>query len=244
VAPEVRVFGDAEELGTALASEVLELVAAVDSDRFLLGCPGGRSLRSTYRALAARRDELRKVTVVMMDEYVEDGRSAPPGAHYSCRRFALEEIAVPLGVSERDVWLPDPGDPESYDERIAAAGGIDLFLLASGASDGHVAFVPPGSTLDGRTSVVALADSTRRDNLATFPEFRSLDEVPRHGVTVGLATIRGARRARLVLHGPEKRAAARRLLDLDRFDSAWPVSVIYECVDAQILLDRAALPRT
>src|SRR5262249_44782304 len=70
VAPDVRVFGDAEELGTALASEVVELVAGVESDRFLLGCPGGRSLRSTYRALAAHREELRKVTVVMMDEYV------------------------------------------------------------------------------------------------------------------------------------------------------------------------------
>ncbi|HEY1367820.1 MAG TPA: 6-phosphogluconolactonase [Gaiellaceae bacterium] len=241
MAAELRVFADPDELGVVLAGEVAVLVAGIDERPFLLGCPGGRSLRSTYRALAAHRDALRGVTVVMMDEYVEDGRAAPPDAHYSCRRFALEEIAAPLGIPDEDVWLPDPDDPASYDERIAAAGGIQLFLLASGASDGHVAFLPPGSPLEGRTSVVPLADSTRRDNLATFPDFRSLDEVPRHGVSVGLATIRDARRVRLVLHGGGKRDAAARLLALERFDPSWPASVVYECADAQILVDRAAL---
>src|SRR5207237_3790602 len=121
--------------------------------------------------------------------------------------FALREIAAPLGIPEERVWLPDPQDPSAYDERIAAAGGIDLFLLASGASDGHVAFLPPGSPRDGGTSVVELAETTRTDNLATFPRFAALDEVPLHGVSVGLATIAGARAARLVLHGPGKREA-------------------------------------
>ena len=32
------------------------------------------------------------------------------------------------------------------------------------------------------------AESKRRDNLATFPGFASLDEVPERGVSVGLGT--------------------------------------------------------
>jgi glucosamine-6-phosphate deaminase len=224
---DVRVFADAEELGAALAREVVELAPT------LLGCPGGRSLVSTYRALALSGADLSSTTIVMIDEYVPVPR---PTAQYSCRGFALREIAGPLGIPEERVWLPDPDDPPAYDERIEAAGGIDLFLLASGASDGHVAFLPPGSPLDGKTSLVHLAESTRRDNVATFPEFVSADEVPEHGVSVGLGTISAARRLRLVLHGPDKRAAIERLLALDRFDLYWPASVVHEHADAQILI--------
>ena len=238
---ELRVFTEPDELGAALADEVLAGVAA-RPDAFLLGCPGGRSLRSTYRALAERRDELSNVVVLMMDEYVADGAGVAADAHYSCTRFALHEIAAPLGIPARNVWLPDPHDPAAYDERIAAAGGVDLFLLASGASDGHVAFLAPGSPRAGRTAVVDLAASTRRDNLVTFPGFASLDEVPLQGVSVGLATIAGAKAVRLVLHGADKRAAAARLLALDRFDPQWPASIVYDCRDAAILVDRAALP--
>src|SRR5581483_1751650 len=144
-----------------------------------------------------------KLVVVMMDEYI----GAPPTAHYSCARFAREEIAAPLGVPSERIWLPDPGDPEAYDRAAEEAGGIDLFLLASGASDGHVAFLPPGSRRDGRTSVLEIAETTRRDNLVTFPGFASLAAVPDRGVSVGLGTISSARALRLVLHGPDKRDA-------------------------------------
>jgi glucosamine-6-phosphate deaminase len=214
---EVRRFSDAEELGRTLASEVAAASPA------LLGCPGGRSLLTTYRALP----ELPDTTAVLMDEYVP---VPPTSAHYSCRGFAEREIRA------REVWIPDPEDPDAYDERIDAAGGIDIFLLASGASDGHVAMLGPGAPRDGRTSVVELAETTRRDNLATFPGFSSLDEVPTRGVSVGLGTIANARALRLVVHGADKRAAAERLLSLDRYDPAWPVSIVHEHDDAEILL--------
>jgi glucosamine-6-phosphate deaminase len=199
----------------------------------VLGCPGGRSLMTTYRALCESKADLSGTTIVMMDEYVP---VPPPTAHYSCRGFALREIAAPLRIPDERVWLPDPEDPADYDRRIEGAGGIDLFLLASGASDCHVAFLPPGSPVDGTTTVVQLADSTRRDNLATFPEFSSLDDVPTHGVSVGLGTIRRARRLRLVLHGPDKRTAAARILSRDRFDPSWPATVVHEHPDAQVLV--------
>ena len=234
---ELRVFADADALGAALAEEILDRYDEADGS-FLLGCPGGRSLRSTYAALAARRPDLSRCTIVMMDEYVP---VPPVDAHYSCRGFGLRELAGPLGIPEERLWLPEPDNPGAYDERIVAGGGIDLFLLASGASDGHVAFLPPGSPLDGGTAVVELAETTRRDNLATFPEFASLDEVPRHGVSVGLGTIRTARMLRLVLHGEAKRAAASRVLELDGFDPSWPASVVHAHDDAQILVDEAAL---
>jgi glucosamine-6-phosphate deaminase len=174
-----------------------------------------------------------RLVVVMMDEYV----GAPGDAHYSCTRFAHEEIAAPLGVPDDRVWVPAD---EGYDRRIEESGGVEVFLLASGASDGHVAFVPPGAARDGRTSVIELATSTRRDNLVTFPQFASLDEVPTHGISVGLGTISAARSLRLVVHGSDKRAAAARLLELDRFDASWPASIVHEHGDAVVYLDEEA----
>ena len=215
---EVRRFDDADELGRALAAEI---VAARPT---LLGCPGGRSLLTTYRHLPA----LPGTTIVMMDEYLP---VPPTTAHYSCAGFAERELP-----SVGEVWLPDPNDPPRYDDRIAAAGGIDIFLLASGASDGHVAMLGPGSPRDGRTSVVPLAESTRRDNLATFPEFESLGEVPTQGISVGLATIADARTLRLVVHGDDKRAAIERLLSYDRFEPEWPASIVHDHDHAEILL--------
>jgi glucosamine-6-phosphate deaminase len=222
---EAWLFADDEQLGAALAREIVALAPS------LLGCPGGRSLVSTYRAL--RGTDLSETAIVMMDEYVP---VPPPSAHFSCRGFALREIAGPLDIPEDRVWLPDPDDPAAYDERIADAGGVDLFLLASGASDGHVAFLPPGSPRDGKTSIVRLAESTRRDNVATFPEFDSAEDVPERGVSVGLGTIGDARRLRLVLLGPDKREATERLLALDGFDPEWPASIVHDHDDAKILV--------
>ncbi len=144
----------------------------------------------------------------------------PASVHYSCRRFARNEIAGVLNerrdprehMPPDNIWLPDPADPAAYDARIAAHGGIGLFILACGAGDGHVAFNPPGSARDSRTRIVTLAEQTRQDNMATFPDFSSLDEVPRHGVTVGVGTIaEHSHAAAMIVWGADKRLAWRRL---------------------------------
>lgn len=238
---ELRQFADPKVLSATLADEILTAYASRTNERFLLGCPAGRSLHRTYRALAARAVDLSGLVVVMMDEFVAGGALIPSSMHCSCRGFALREIAAPLGLAEDRVWHPEPADPAAYDERIAEAGGIDLFLVASGASDGHVAFLPPGSPRHGRTSLLEIADTTRRDNVATFPEFGTLEDVPSHGVSVGVATILAARQLRLVLHGAEKREATRRVLACDQFDPSWPASLVHAHPDAEILVDRAAL---
>jgi glucosamine-6-phosphate deaminase len=253
----VLVYPDEERLGEALAAEILAGLAAVGPDRrFLLGCPGGRSLRSTYQALARlvpQDADLSRLVVVMMDEYVvetADGlRRVDAASHCSCTGFAAREIAAPLhaavargrGILPEHVWGPDPADPAAYDQRIRDAGGVDLFLAASGAGDGHVAFVAPPADLAGRSSVIRLAEQTRRDNMATFPEFASLEDVPPFGVSVGLGTIVDSSRAvAMVLVGSAKRASVQRILAATDFDPSWPATFIHRCPGARILLDAAA----
>jgi glucosamine-6-phosphate deaminase len=260
MAAPVTVFETPEKLGWDLAGEILDRTRAAlrRRRRFLLGCPSGRTPRVIYQALARRaaeaNDNLSHVVIAMMDEYLNaDGKggfvACPMNAHYSCLGFAFREIQAPINrelpadacIPDHHIWIPDPADPAEYDARLQDAGGVDLFLLASGATDGHVAFNPPGSPLDGGSGIVALSEETRQDNLATFPQFKSLDEVPTHGVSVGLGTIaRLSQEAVLVMHGAGKRESARRVQAAAGFDPSWPATLIHECRRGRIYLDKAA----
>src|SRR3954469_4562368 len=233
-------------LGDAVASSILDDIdRANDSrSRFLLGAPTGRTPRPILAALAkqlaARPRDLSRVTLVMMDEYLvpHDGKPAWASRDddFGCHAYAWREYLPALNaalprdarVKETSVWFPDPDDPDEYERRIADAGGVDFFLLASGASDGHVAFNQPGSRRDSLTRVVPLSEPTRRDNLATHPAFGSLENVPKFGVTVGIGTIASARAAAMVMWGAGKRETFRRLSAAASYDPQWPATVIHE----------------
>jgi len=255
----VSIYETPAALGQALAAELLTKInsARAAGRPFLLGCPGGRSLQTTYQALGEQAKQvgadLSHLVIVMMDDYVLPAAHGfahcPAEAHYSCRRFAWEDIwqVLKAGLSKEkqirreNVWFPDPANPAAYDDKLKAAGGIDVFLIASGASDGHVAFNPPGTELSSRTRIIPLAETTRQDNLKTFPEFKTLAEVPGHGVSVGLGTIAGlSRQVILVIHGAHKQAAVRRLAASKDFTPDWPASVIFRCQQPHLLLDEAA----
>ncbi len=256
----VTVFDNPQVLGWEVAAEILDRTRAAlrRRRRFLLGCPSGRTPRVIYQALARRaaeaNDNLSHLVIVMMDEYLNaDGKgglvTCSMNAHYSCLGFAFHEIQAPINqelpadacIPDHHIWIPDPADPAEYDARLTDAGGVDLFIMASGASDGHVAFNPPGSPVDGGTSIVALSEETRQDNLATFPQFKSLAEVPTHGVSVGLGTIaRLSQEAILVMHGAGKRELARRVQAATGFDPAWPATLIHACRRGRVYLDKTA----
>lgn len=254
---EVCRFATAEDLGVALAEHLAAVPAAAEERReCLLGWPAGRTPQVVVDGLitlaATGRLDLRHVTLVLMDEYL-DGRDdrwrpVPLEAHFSCRGFVVREVLAPLDAAlpaarrlrREALWSPDPADPAGYDERITAAGGIDLFVVASGTSDGHVAFNPPGSDPRGRTSIVRIAETTRRDNLRTFPGFAGIEQVPTHGVSVGLATIAAARELAVVMHGPEKRPAAAALLEGTGFRPEWPATIALDHPRARLWLDAAA----
>lgn len=254
----LRVLPSPAAIGEEVAQRVLLAIARARQSgrRFLLGCPTGRTPRPIYdamgRLVAASKQDLSHVVLVMMDEYLVPGPDslvyAPAAEPWACHHFVQVEIADRLngGLSaerrlrDESVWFPDPRDPSAYDGAIAEAGGIDLFLLASGASDGHVAFNPPGSPRDSRTRIVPLSESTRRDNLETFPAFGTLAAVPRHGITVGIATIAAAREAVMIVWGGGKRLTLSRMLGAERYEPEWPATVIHECGRPEIIADAEA----
>jgi glucosamine-6-phosphate deaminase len=256
------VFSTPSEAGEVLASLIADEIENGDQAQpFVLGCPSGRSPLSTYIALAEevrrRRLDLTRVILVMMDEYVEsvegvlkriDERSA-----HSCALFAREDIVRRLnaaagrgrGIADEHLWFPEPDDGAEFDARIKALGGVDLFILASGSSDGHVAFNPRGTAASAQTRVVELSEETRTDNLHTFPSFHEdLSRVPTLGVTVGVATIRDlSKRVVMLALGEDKAEAVRRVSLADGYDPDWPATIVSECHDPLFFVDEAAMAK-
>lgn len=255
-----EIFETPIDIGMELAARILSGIRAANGDgrRYVLGCPGGRSAMPVYLALAERLAgdplDCSRLVIAMMDEYLlrdPTGEHVPPAAtaHFSCRGFGEREIVRRINgglpaayrIKHENFWMPDTAAPNAYDERLAEAGGVDLFLLASGAGDGHIAFNPPGSSRDSRSRIVELAEQTRRDNLATFPEFGSLDEVPSHGITIGIASIADlSKSVAMIVWGEGKREAYRHLSTAMSYDPAWPATIAVECRSARLYSDRSA----
>ncbi len=255
----VNVFATPNELAENLATHILDKiqVAKDENKKFYLGCPSGRSPFETYVKLGEiageRGQDLSHLSLIMMDDYVfetKGGYTNPPAdAHYSCQRFAFVDIVDKLNVNlpkekqllKENVNFPPTANPASYDEEIKKNGGIDFFIIASGGSDGHIAFNPPGTTADSATRIITLADETRTDNLGTFPDFKDLSEVPKFGVSIGLKSILElSKELGLIIHGEHKQYAVKRLNNLDDFSSDWPVSIAYRSKNVTAYFDKAA----
>lgn len=254
----IRIFPTPDAIGEELAGRLLSRIerARIASRRFLLGWPTGRSPKPLVAAMARRLaktpQDLSHVVFVMMDEYLvsvgDELRYAPADALWSCHYFVRVDIAEPLNgalpeafrVPAPSIWFANPANPAEYDSRIEAAGGIDYFILASGASDGHVAFNQPGSPRDSRTRIIPLAEQMRRDNLQTFPTFGTLDTVPRHGISVGIETIVRSREAAMIAFGEGKRLTVERMRAASRYEPDWPATLVHELAACEVFCDEAA----
>lgn len=229
---EVRRFTRVEELADAVVTE-LEAVVTRNPEA-VIGWPSGRTTVPVLRALARKepRFSLAGATIAMMDDYAVPTAhgfcNADPDAHCSCRHWVDAELVPALSRwGAPALLIPDAADPDGYETVLDDLGGVDLFLVGVGSSDAHIAFNPPGTPADSRTRVIELAETTRRDNLSTFPDFQGLAEVPTHGVTVGLATITAARKVLGIAHGASKARIARAVIDAGSFTTTLPATAFY-----------------
>jgi len=232
----VQVLPDAATVARRAADLVAELLVAGRLRTF--GVATGSTPSPVYAELAARGlPGWDGVRLFALDEYV----GLPAGHPESYRAVVEREAAGPLGVPLELVHVPDgtAADPhaaaDAYEAALAAAGGADVQLLGIGAN-GHIGFNEPGSPLASRTRVVDLDERTRADN-ARF--FDSLDQVPHHAVTQGVATIGTARRHLLLATGAAKAEAVRAALE-GPVGTACPASAVRLFADVHVLLDAAA----
>ena len=91
-----------------------------------------------------------------------------------------------------------------YEEMIAQAGGIDLFIGGIGP-DGHIAFNEPFSSLTSRTRQKTLTTDTIIANSRFFEG--DVNKVPKSALTVGVGTVMDAREVMILVNGHHKARA-------------------------------------
>ena len=207
---EIVITGSAREAAIIATGAFERLLSGTDPP--VIGLATGSSPLPTYRELVDRHRNRRvsfaRTRVFLLDEYV----GLDPQHPQSCRSFIQRELIDHLDVPAGALVTPECASAdlasaelasagETFERRIADAGGIDLQLLGIG-SNGHIGFNEPPSSLMSRTRLKALTAATRKDNARFFDD--DLDMVPRHGITQGIGTILEARHIVLLASGEAK----------------------------------------
>ncbi|GIP24129.1 glucosamine-6-phosphate deaminase [Paenibacillus sp. J22TS3] len=178
-----------------------------------------------------------QATSYNLDEYIGLASDHPE----SYRRFMNEKLFNHVDIDLRNTYVPDgtASNPEQaaqeYTRMLDAAGRIDLQFLGIG-HNGHIGFNEPADELHATTHVVALKEDTRQAN-ARF--FNSIDEVPTHAMTMGIASILKSKQILLMAKGESKAEVLARALT-GPLTTQCPASLLQTHPNVVIVVDQAA----
>ena len=177
---------------------------------FVLGLPTGSSPLGMYKNLI----ELYKKGVISfqniitfnMDEYVGLPKEHPESYH----SFMWNNFFSHIDIKKENVNILNgnavdlEAECASYEAKMKAVGGVDLFLGGIGP-DGHIAFNEPASSLASRTRIKTLTHDTRVANSRFFDN--DVNQVPKYALTVGVGTLLDAEEVMILVLGSQKALA-------------------------------------
>ena len=205
----------------------------------VFGLPTGSTPIGTYENLANMYNhgqiDFSQAATFNLDEYYPIRKSDSQ----SYDRFMHENLFCRVNVREEMIHIPngeaDDANAEcrAYDDLIASFGGIDLQLLGIGRN-GHIGFNEPDADgLVAPTHKTALTEDTIDAN-ARF--FESEADVPRHALTMGMASIMSAKKIVMLVSGDNKADALREMLS-DKITTLCPATMLKLHTDVTILCD-------
>jgi glucosamine-6-phosphate deaminase len=220
----------------------INLAAPTDEKPFVLGLPTGSSPLGTYAELIklykAGKVSFRNVVTFNMDEYVGIPKDHPQSYH----TFMWTNFFSHIDIQEKNVNILNGNAPDikaecqSYEDKIKAVGGIDLFLGGIGP-DGHLAFNEPGSSLASRTRDKELNYDTKVANSRFFGN--DISKVPNSSLTVGIATVMDAKEVLIIVNGYNKSRALQHAVE-EGVNHMWTISALQLHPRGMIVCDEAA----
>ena len=118
----------------------------------------------------------------------------------------------------------------SYEEKITAAGGIDI-LITSGMGSNE-----PGSPYNSRTRLITMNHTTR---VSAASDFFGVEYVPYHAITMGIGTILEAKKIYWLAWGEGKSSSIKKLVEGPVADQN-PASYLQQHNNVSIIIDDAA----
>lgn len=235
---EIVIVASPEEVGVRAARRVAALVRR--NPRAVLGLPTGETPKGMYAELVRMHREegldFSHVTTFNLDEFVGVPPDHPGSYHYYMHQHFVRHV----NLDPARVHVPDGNAAsleaacDAYELAIARAGGIDLQVLGLGG-EGHIGFNEPTSSLGSRTRIKTLTD----DTMVASGSAWGAQGPPRHVITMGVATILGARQCLLLACGARKAKAVAAMVE-GPLTARVPASALQLHPRACVLLDAAA----
>ncbi|KAF2357365.1 Glucosamine-6-phosphate isomerase [Trinorchestia longiramus] len=160
----------------------------------------------------------------------------------SYHTFMYENFFKHIDIDPSNVSILDGNAPDleeecrKYEQKITAAGGIELFMGGIGP-DGHIAFNEPGSSLVSRTRVKTLNQETIGANARFFGN--DLNQVPKQALTVGVGTVMDAKEVMVLITGAHKAYALHMAIE-EGVNHMWTVSAFQQHPRTLMLCDEDA----
>lgn len=236
---------DYDHISKWVANYVVKRIneAAPTEDKpFVLGLPTGSSPLGMYKQLIelnkAGKVSFQNVITFNMDEYVGIPKNHPQ-SYYT---FMWTNFFNHIDIKKEHVNILDGNAKDieeecrSYEEKMKAVGGVDLFLGGIGP-DGHIAFNEPGSSLSSRTRMKTLTTDTIIANSRFFDN--DVNKVPKTSVTVGVGTILDAKEVVILVNGHGKARALQQAVE-GAVNQMWTITALQLHPKGIIVCDEAA----
>lgn len=204
------IFESSQEASIIVAQEIADLIKEkqTKNELCILGLATGSSPIKVYEELVRLHKyeglSFKNVVTFNLDEYYPMEQSNIQSYHY----FMHEHLFNHIDIDPENINIPDGLVSKedlldyciSYDEKIKSYGGLDFQLLGIGRT-GHIGFNEPGSHFNSGTRSITLDHITRVD---AAPAFLGISNVPRKAITMGIGTVRDAKRIVLLAWGANK----------------------------------------
>ncbi|WP_142785356.1 glucosamine-6-phosphate deaminase [Changchengzhania lutea] len=239
------VFSNSEEGSICVAAEMAELIKSKQENNKLciLGLATGSSPIKVYEELVRmhKEEELSFYNVVTfnLDEYYPMDKDSVHSYYY----FMHQHLFNHIDISAENINIPNGTILQddlhqyciNYDLKIKEYGGLDFQLLGIGRT-GHIGFNEPGSHYNSGTRSITLDHLTRVD---AAPSFLGMDNVPKKAVTMGIGTVKKAKRIVLLAWGHNKAIIVKKTIERE-ITSDVPASYLQEHSNTTFVLDEGA----
>ncbi|MFA9190699.1 glucosamine-6-phosphate deaminase [Flavobacterium sp. FZUC8N2.13] len=239
------IFDSSKEASVLVAHEIANLIQRKEElgEPCILGLATGSSPIKVYEELVRLHKEeglsFANVVTFNLDEYYPMDKSNIQSYHH----FMHEHLFDHVDILAENINIPD-GNVSSeelqqycidYEMKIKSYGGLDFQLLGIGRT-GHIGFNEPGSHINSGTRSITLDHLTRVD---AAPAFLGIDNVPRKAITMGIGTVRNAKRIVLLGWGISKADILKNTIE-GEISSQVPATYLQEHSNTTFVLDSEA----